>query len=224
MKSKMMTQMKQVVAGAMVLGIALASGSAFAAGLDGKSGEVAAVLDDTIRPGQIKFVSDAPAEKIVGTADGVKGNVTFNLAELEKSVGKVSFPVANMKTGNGQRDEHMRGKEWLNAEANPEITFELKGLKDIKVAAKDGDKQVFVAKAVGSVTVNGVAKDVEADVKVSWLDAKKGGKVEGDMVKIEGKFAVKLADHKVEGKRGAVGNKVGESIQIDLQLYGYAKK
>jgi polyisoprenoid-binding protein YceI len=207
-----------------MLGVAMSAGSAFAAGLDGKSGEVQGVIDDTIRPGQIKFVSEAPAEKIVGTADGIKGLVTFNLGELEKTTGKVSFPVKSMKTGNDQRDEHLRGKDWLNAEANPEITFELKGLKDVKVAPKADGKQVFAAKAVGAVTVNGVSKDVEADVKVSWLDAKDGGKVAGDMIKIEGAFAVKLADHKVAGKRGVVGNKVGELIKIELVLYGHTKK
>lgn len=220
----MMSKMKQVVSGALILGVTLVAGSAFAAGLEGKAGEAKAILDDTVRPGQVKFVSEAPAEKIVGTADGIKGEVVFNLAELEKSAGKISVPVKSMKTGNDQRDEHLRGADWLNAEKHPEITFELKGLKDIKVAAKEGDKQVFVAKAFGAITVNGVAKDIEADVKVSWLDEKKGAKNPGDMVKVEGKFIVKLADHKVAGKRGVVGDKVGESIQIDLTLYGLAKK
>ena len=41
--------------------------------------------------------------------------------------------------------------------------------------------------------------------------------------KITTKFAIKLADYKVEGKAGLVGSKVGESIDCEATLVGKAK-
>jgi polyisoprenoid-binding protein YceI len=218
-----MSSSKQMGALALVTCVALASSSAWASGLDGKKGEVNVELGDTVRESSITFVSEAPGEKIVGKATGVRGEVRFSLHELEKTAGKIAIPVEKMNTGNSQRDEHMRGKDWLNAAANPSITFTLTGLKDIKVAAPEKGRQAFTAVAVGEISINGVSKEVTSDVKVTWLDAQPNGKVKGDMVRVEGKLLVKLADHKVAGKRGVVGDKVGETIQIDMLLYGHAK-
>lgn len=161
---------------------------------------------------QLKFDSTAPAEKIVGVIKDVAGNVTINLEDVSKTSGKISFPVKAMNTGNDLRDRHMAGEEWLNAEKNPNITFTVNSLEGAEVK-NDGDKVVVVGTAVGTVNVNGVDAPSKAKVTITMLKSKK-------IVKVEPVLSVKLADHKVSGKKGSIGSKVGETITVNGALYG----
>ncbi len=165
----------------------------------------------------IKFVSEAVAEKIEGTVESdISGTFTMNMDNVAETKGSISLPVKQMKTGNKLRDKHMRGKDWLNAKKNPNITFTIEGLENVEVSAQDGKKQSFKGHATGKINVNGVDSPAKAKVTVTLLDS--------GLVKISiNKLTVKLADHKVAGKKGTIGNKVGESIEITGLVYGAAK-
>ena len=165
----------------------------------------------------IKFVSEAPAEKIEGTVEsGISGSFKLNADDVSKTSGTIALPVEEMSTGNKLRDKHMRGKDWLNAKDNANITFTIDGLDDVKMGKKEGDKQSFDALAKGKVNINGTNAPASAKVTVTALGS--------GSVKVEIKqLVVKLADHKVEGKKGVVGDKVGETIEITGLIYGAAK-
>lgn len=158
----------------------------------------------------ISFLSEAPAEKIKGTANGaVSGEVTINLANVAETTGKVIVPVKSMKTGNKLRDRHMTGKDWLNGKKHPNISFTIESLTETKLEGK-----AVTAVAVGKININGVAAPAKANVLLKVNAAKGIFKVE---IK---KMVVKLADHKVAGKKGVVGDKVGSSIEIKGVVYG----
>ena len=164
---------------------------------------------------QLKFDSTAPAEKIVGVIKDVSGEVKLNLEDLSKTTGKLSFPVKAMNTGNDLRDRHMAGDEWLNAAKNPNITFTVNGIQDAKTSG-DADKVIITGLAVGTVNVNGVDAPSKAKVTITLLKSK-------GIVKVEPAFDVKLADHKIAGKKGVVGSKVGELVTVSGALYGKVK-
>lgn len=161
---------------------------------------------------KITWVSEAPAEKIVGTAAEVEGKIRWNLDKLEATSAKISFPVASMKTGNSLRDRHLQGKDWLNAKKNPKITFEVKELTDVK-RSQDGDRVNVEATAVGEVTVNGVNAPGRAQVEIAVLPAKK-------LARVQPKLSIDLDDFEVEGRRGSIGKEVAETIEIEGVLYG----
>jgi polyisoprenoid-binding protein YceI len=163
--------------------------------------------------GQMKFLSDAPVEKIFGTVDGVTGKLTTDAADLSKTTGKFVVPVPAMKTGNDKRDEHLRSDQWLDAAKFPEITFDV---KSVKVLSDDKAGPVRSAKleATGDFTVHGVTVPLTAPVDIKWKD---------DKVKATTKFNVKLADHQITGANGVIGKKVGETIQIEGTLQGTAR-
>ena len=163
---------------------------------------------------EIKFVSEAPQEKIVGTASKIKGKVAINFDDLKDTKGKIQFPVATMKTGNDTRDDHLRSADWLNAEANPNITFEIKSLKGVELKSDDDKKAVFTGTALGAVTVNGKAATSQAKVRVSVLKGK--GKVKVEFNELN----VTLSEHDVAGTKGTVGAKVGKTIAVSGTLYG----
>lgn len=161
---------------------------------------------------KLDWVSDAPAEKIVGTAEDVSGRVSWDLENLEATSGEISIPVESMKSGNGLRDRHLRGRDWLQARDNPNIIFRLRGLEGIERSEQDDQIRVS-AVAVGTIEVNGEEAETRAPVSIAILPATK-------RVRIQPEFEVRLGEHNVRGRRGAIGNEVGESIAISGVLYG----
>lgn len=162
--------------------------------------------------GQASWLSDAPAERIEGTADGT-GELTVDFADLSTLKGTITMPVASMKSGNAVRDDHLKGSDWLEADKHPNITFEVTGVKVTKPTSGDKVKEAGV-EVSGKFTVHGVTTDLTAPATLKW---------KGDKVKISTKFQVKLADYKVAGKAGVVGDKVGETIDITVELKGKAQ-
>lgn len=159
---------------------------------------------------KIAFLSEAPAEKIKGTANGaLSGEVTINLANVSETTGKIILPVKSMATGNKLRDRHMKGKDWLNGKKNPNITFTIESLTGTKLEGK-----AVTGTAVGKININGVSAPAKANVVLKVAAAKGIFKVE---IK---KMVIKLADHKVAGKKGVVGDKVGTTIEISGVVYG----
>ncbi len=180
----------------------------------GKKGPLAFTINSD--KSEFKFVSDMPAERIPGNAKGITGSLAVGDAEkAETTTGTVTVPVAKMETGNPMRDQHMRGPEWLNGGANPNISFaidKIDNVRDIKAAA---DKGTAKATAHGTFTMNGVGKKLSIPVDLAYLAT-------GNL-KVTAKFKVSLKDHNIKGKGNSVGDKVGENIDIDATLYATAK-
>lgn len=176
----------------------------------GKTGALSFAVDSG--KSQLSFLSDAPMEKFKGTAEGISGDFKVADAASPGSVtGKIVVPVAKMKTGNDLRDTHMKGPDWLNAGANPNITFEIEKADLGKI---EGNRAS--GKAHGKFTLNGktVAKEMAIDVAYAG---------DRNAIKVTAKFRVSLKDHDIKGKAGAAGSKVGEVIDIEATLYGTGK-
>ena len=170
-----------------------------------------AAPSSTAIKGQARFLSTAPLEKIVGTAS-VVGDFKIDFDKPSEVSGSFKVPVASMKTGNDKRDEHLRSSQWLNADKCTNIEF---AVASGKVASfiPTNDKGISTIKLVveGKMTINCVSQPMSAKVTV---------KRKGKMIKVGSKFEIKLADFKVQGKEGIVGKKVGESIQVSINLTG----
>ena len=168
----------------------------------------AAFADVAKLKGQAQFDSDAPVEKIKGTADGLAElNITGD--DLSTITGKIAFDVKSMKTGNDMRDSHLRGAEWLEADKYPQIVFTVKSVKP------KGGEMVSVT---GNFSLHGVDKEMTTDAEVKVV--KKG---ERRLIQIKTKFTVALAEFNVKGKAGVVGKKVGKEIAVKVRLRGAIK-
>jgi len=163
--------------------------------------------------GQARFVSDAPAEKINGTASG-SAQLTMKEGKAETIRGEILFDVASMKTGNKMRDEHLRSSMWLDLAHFPAISFK------IEAVTKSDDKMY---KVTGDFTLHGVTKPLTARAKIKQVTAKTPGKGLQKLIKVETEFNIALADYKIEGKKGVIGNKVGKEIKIKAELRGMVK-
>jgi polyisoprenoid-binding protein YceI len=175
------------------------------------------VLSNRVGANQFTWSSDAPLEKIQGTAEGVSGSLTLDPKNPASLRGTISAKVMTMKSGNDMRDEHLRGESWLDAAKHPEITFVATSVSGVKASGNS-----FTANVTGSFTMHGVTKTMTVPVTVQYLDASSRTKsrAPGDLVMLTAEFNVPLKDFNVAGSKGTVGSKVGESIAITAKLFG----
>lgn len=182
-----------------------------------KAGAQTVKLNDKIRANTFEWLSEAPMETIKGSAPGVTGTLTVDPADLTKTRGMITVPVAGMKTGNAIRDGHLAGEDWLDAKKFPNITFAIEKVSKCRI---DGEKATCTID--GTFTCHGVGKKLSTTAEITWMkgSAKTARKAPGDWVKVKTKFDLKLGDFRVKGKSGVVGNKVGDTIKVWGQLYG----
>jgi polyisoprenoid-binding protein YceI len=82
------------------------------------------------------------------------GGATIDAANPENSSAWVEIDTASVDTDNADRDTHLKGAEFFNAEANPKITFKSTSAK------LDGDNLI----TTGDLTIAGTT----APVDISW--------------------------------------------------------
>ncbi len=169
----------------------------------------------------VVFKLDAPLESINGTANGIKGSITGDPANPQKIEGKIIVETKSLKVSNTLMQEHMLGPQWLDAEKNPEITFEVKEILNAKKDANSGTAQVK-----GIFTLKGISKEITAPAKVSYLPGRladrSNGKMQGDLLVIRTNFQINRSDFGI--KPGENLDKVSETIDISLSIAGAAPK
>jgi len=168
----------------------------------------------------IIFSLDAPLEQISGSANGISGTVTGDPDNPAEVKGKIVVDANSLVVGNPKMREHMLGEGWLDAAKFPEITFELKGVKNVK---KEGNKGT--ADVTGIFTLKGVSKEITVPVSATYLPGRlkdRGGDVDGDLLVLRSKFTIKRSDFGI--KPGEHLDKVADEIEITLNIAGSAPK
>ncbi|MES2766535.1 MAG: YceI family protein [Bacteroidota bacterium] len=206
--------------------LAFSVNSAYSTGFNnGISGKKTVVLNNKVSDNQIKFYSKAPAEDIEGAANGIDGSFIIDPSNVEATTGTFTVAIKSMKSGIEMRDKHMQGPEWLGADKNPDIKYVVTKIIDVQTVSSDKGKAVVKGIAVGNFFLNGVAKEIKAPVTITYVpesDATRK-KADGDFVMVQTEFKVVLKDFNIAGKKGMVGSKVGDTIDIKANLYGATK-
>jgi polyisoprenoid-binding protein YceI len=169
----------------------------------------------------IQFHLDSLLEPIAGTASGVTGTVKFDPANPAATSGKIVVATSSLTVANAMMGDHLRGKDWLDAAANPEITFELTKLANVKTAGNE-----TTATAQGKFTLKGVTKEIAVPVKLTYLADALGKRTrpenKGDLLVIRGEFTIKRADYGIQP--GQNEDKVNPEIKLTLAIVGGAPK
>jgi polyisoprenoid-binding protein YceI len=185
--------------------------------LNSQIGATESVFDfkDPKNVNNIIFQMDAPLESINGSGDKISGNVTFNPEKPELTKGKIILESASLHVGNPVLKEHMHGKDWLEVDKYPTISFSLHKLHEIK---KDGIN--YSAQAHGKMNIRNVTLDMKIPVKITFLKGMlvKRNRVEGDLLVIRSKFTVKRDDFNIQAGNNL--EKVANQIEISLNVAG----
>ena len=173
----------------------------------------------------VQFKLDSILEPISGNATGITGTVSFDPSAPEATSGKIVVAAKTLAVSNTTMTGHLLGEGWLNADANPEITFELGKLSNVKTQDVPNGK-LTTADATGKLTVKGVTKEITTPVKITYLpDAlekrtRPGNK--GDLLVVRADFTITRKDFDI--KPGQMEDKVANEIDITVAVVGTAPK
>lgn len=170
----------------------------------------------------IQFHLDSVLEPISGTAGGITGSATFDPANPAATTGRIVVATNSLTVSNAMMTDHLRGDRWLNAPANPEITFELTKLDNVKTAGND-----TTATALGKLSIKGVTKEISVPVKLTYLAGAFGKRINkpevgGDLLVVRGEFTINRSDYGINP--GQMEDKVNPEIQLTLAIVGSAPK
>ncbi len=195
--------------------------AAFAGGFDINSkGEQTFSFKDKMGRNQATFFSTTPLEDISGMSTDVWGTVSFDIADVENTLkGEILISTASLKSGIVLRDEHIRSADWLDAEQFPTISFKIKEINGIE-KIEDNKLKVNV---LGEFTVHGVTKEVESEVTLVYLEENEMTKMKmpGDLLGLRAKINFNLSDYGVQHM--ALGKKVSDKIEININIVGSNK-
>lgn len=165
------------------------------------------------------FKLDAPLEAINGSASGVGGTVKFDPAHPGATQGRIVVDAKSLHVPNPVMKEHLHGDQWLDTAKHNQITFEVGSLKNVKTS---GD--TTTADVTGTLTIRGVAKEITAPVKMTYLKdklaARTNGQMKGDLLVIRSNFSISRLDFGINPK--APSDKVSETIDLTLSIAGAA--
>jgi polyisoprenoid-binding protein YceI len=170
----------------------------------------------------MQFHLDSILEPISGTAGGVTGTVTFDAANPAATSGRIVVATNSLTVSNSMMTDHLRSEMWLNAAANPEITFELTKLDNVKTSGND-----TTATATGRFTLKGVTKEISVPVKLTYLAGAYGKRLNkpelgGDLLVIRGEFTLVRGDYGIQP--GKNEDKVNPVVQVSFGIVGGAPK
>lgn len=175
----------------------------------------------TARDRQIYFESNAPLENIKGQSNKVIG---YAVAASDRpgalAAGEWHLPVASMKTGIELRDEHLAGKDWLDAEAHPNIIVQVREVKDLRESKRSAAFTSYTGILHADLTLHGVTKTIEIPASsFTFMPASEATQrvAKGDLLAIRSKFTVTLADYGVS--HPVIGEKVAKEVEIDVSLF-----
>lgn len=170
---------------------------------------------------QIYFESNAPLENIKGQSNDVIGYAVLSPSRPGTIVaGEWHLPVESMKTGIELRDEHLAGKDWLDAASHPNIIVQVRELRGVTETKRSAAFTTFTGTVVADLTLHGVTRTIEIPKSTVTLmpESDATRKVaKGDLMAIRSKFTVTLADYEVS--HPVIGEKVAKDVEIDVSLF-----
>ena len=172
---------------------------------------------DPKKVNNVIFQMDAPLESINGSGDSLWGTVTFDPSDPSATRGEIILDAKSLHVGNPVLKEHIHGKDWMNVEKFPAISFKLTKLENVKKQGID-----VLADAKGKMTIRNVTMEMVIPVKITYLKGllEKRNRVPGDLLILRSRFLVKRDDFEI--RAGEKLEKVANEIEISLNLAGAA--
>ena len=184
-------------------------------------------IADPMGRNTISFTSQAPLEDIIGTTNQIAGYVVFDPKNpINGGRGQFNVSTASLKTGIPLRDEHLQGKDWLDAKKYPSISLGIESVKDVKVVKETASYKTYELEIEGSFSLHGKSKRIKVPARMTYLPESEQTrqKMPGDLLAGRASFDVALTEFGIKGFEGVVGSKVSEMINVDVSFMASNKK
>lgn len=148
-----------------------------------------------------------------GSFGDFKGEFAFDPAKPEATKASAVIQIKSVTTANQKRDDHLKGKDFFDAEKFPEMKFESSSVE------KSGDGLVMK----GKLTIKETTKDVSIPVTISgpiqdpWGNQRAG---------IEGSLKINRKDYGLNFNAAMAngGLVVADEVAIDISIEGIKRK
>lgn len=136
---------------------------------------------------QISFSSN----DVNGVFKTFTGTIAFDAADLAKSKFDLTVDVASINTGNGLMNKHAKGDDWFNAAKYPSIKF---------ISSKI-EKSGTDFKAIGTLEMHGIKKDITVPFSFQ-----------------KNIFKANFSVNRIDFKVGKADNDVSTALKIDATI------
>lgn len=182
-------------------------------------------VNDPVGRNSVTFTSTAPLEDIVGTTSDITGYMVFDPANPDKGGhGEFQVSVASINTGVPNRNEHMKGETWLDAQKYPYIKLKINDVKEIKKTKETESSITYDLVANGEITIKGKTRSIEVPGRITYLQESEATqkRLPGNLLAARASFDIRLADFGIPGEKAMslIGSKVGENITVDVRIMG----
>ncbi|MFC5531406.1 YceI family protein [Cohnella yongneupensis] len=175
----------------------------------GGSGWDASLLDkqwNIAEGSQVYFSVKTSIEAVAFSLSKIEGSWDFHLQEPSRMKAHATIDVTSLDSGNGSRDNDIRGSSYLNVSAYPNATFELSSIEQWPDDRAAGEALTF--KMNGALTVKGITKNVQFDCKTKY---------ENGQLKLSGQTVVTFGDFGMRNPHLLVLN-TENNVKISFQL------
>ena len=149
----------------------------------------------------VKFFSSTPAEDI-------EANNTASVSTIIKSSGAVVFsvPMQGFEFEKALMQKHFNGKKFLDTKSFPKAKLKgtIKNLSEVDFS-KDGTYQALVE---GELTIKGKTKPIKEKGTIE---------VKGNIVKVQSKFDITLADYGVTFVKGKPSTNIAKTVEVTVK-------
>jgi polyisoprenoid-binding protein YceI len=132
---------------------------------------------------EVYFSVTTSKETVNFAINAVHGNWQLDSSDISKTAGTANVDLTKLSSGNGQRDNHIKGNDYLQVEKFPEAKFTVKSFDKLPTAWQEGVKVPFTM--TGTLDVKGISKEVTFQNEAVY---------DQGLLKMQGKTVVTFAD------------------------------
>jgi len=173
------------------------------------------------------FKTEAPLETVIGTTGGeraVVGSVQLDPARPRETRGTIRVDLNALRTGIDRRDAAMRGKGFLDSEADETNRWAVFEIKNVEIAGPLEPGKSMPAKIRGTLTIRGKPIETVADSTIYYLrltpeqvESQKRFGLTAESVRVTAKFATAFTNHGMQVPQLLI-LKVSNDIQLEADL------
>lgn len=165
---------------------------------------------------------NAPLEPVRGVANGLSGQIRFNVEHPEQSSGKIVVSTNSLFVGNAGMTKSMLESWCLDSPKYPTIEFEVTKIGKVRT----NKMGAMTARVTGNLTLHGVTKSMTVDARIEHypgkLKARGGVEKDGDLIQVFSKFSINRRDFGIA--KDLSSQVIGDVVDIDLAATGVAIK
>ena len=150
--------------------------------------------------GRLGFTARWNGEAINGSFDRWRAAIRFSRDDLAKSNIRVTIDLASADTGDGQRDDSLKGSDFFNVTAQPNAIFTARDIRHL-----DGDRY----EARGTLDLRGVSKPATLRFTL---------RIEGDRASVNGTARIDRTAFGVGQGEWAATDAIAANVDIDFSF------